>query len=184
MNKYLNIFLVVIVVTAVSVSVWAKLSIPKISFVRIGKIVEDYRGMKEARIIYQKKAEGWENNFDTLKTDYERTLKKYNEDLTKLNKEDRKIREEYLRRLETNLREYSISLQNKAKEEDGKLTQGVLNQINSFVEEYGEKHGYNVVFGTTGNGNILYGKDSDDITETVIKELNDSYKSTTNEVKK
>ena len=56
------------------------------------------------------------------------------------------------------------------------MMEGVLNQVNSFVQDYGRKKGYDVIFGTTLSGNILYGKEVIDITNEVVEGLNQTYK--------
>lgn len=55
------------------------------------------------------------------------------------------------------------------------LVQGVLNQINDFIKKYSEKHHYTLVFGTTNDGNLLFGNKGVDITEGVLEELNTEY---------
>ena len=55
------------------------------------------------------------------------------------------------------------------------LTQGVLLKINTFIQEFGKKNNYKMIFGTTNEGSVLYGKDADDMTETVLKSLNEEY---------
>jgi outer membrane protein len=54
--------------------------------------------------------------------------------------------------------------------------QEVLNQVNSYVKEYAKKHNYDIVYGTTMDGNILYGKEQYDITDDVLEYLNKQYR--------
>ena len=51
---------------------------------------------------------------------------------------------------------------------------GVLRD--SIIKEYGKKKGYDYIYGTGDAATILYSKDSYNITEEVLKELNDKYK--------
>ncbi|RYF87208.1 MAG: OmpH family outer membrane protein, partial [Chitinophagaceae bacterium] len=57
------------------------------------------------------------------------------------------------------------------------LTSDVLAKINSYIQEYGKDKGFKIIFGTTTEGNILYGLDEDDLTETILTNLNSQYKS-------
>ncbi len=52
----------------------------------------------------------------------------------------------------------------------------VIDKINMFLQEYGKKHGYDIIFGTSSGGSILFGSDAYDITEEVINGLNQRYK--------
>jgi outer membrane protein len=55
------------------------------------------------------------------------------------------------------------------------MTEGVLNQVNSFIEEYSKNKGYDLVIGTTTSGNLLYAREYMDITDEVLKALNENY---------
>ncbi len=51
----------------------------------------------------------------------------------------------------------------------------IYQKINSFMKEYGKSKGYQIIFGTA-NGSILYGEGTpSDITDDVIKNLNQRY---------
>jgi outer membrane protein len=176
MNKNLQTtILFVAVIISVSLSVWVKLSEKKIGYVRMSKLVDEYKGMKEAQASFKQKTEGWQSNLDTLEMDYQRSLREYNTVHSKLNPAERKEREEQLQKQQMNIRQYVQTLEQKAKEEDSKLTGGVLNQINSFVEEYGNQHGYDMIFGVTVTGNVMQADESLDLTEEISKKLNADY---------
>jgi len=178
MNKVQYIILsslVLVLSAAISFGV-AQWTNPKIGYVRSGDLVKNFEGMKEAKILYKSKMEKWQANIDTLQGDYRTAIGRYTNDLPKLTKKEKEERELHLEKQEQGIREYVRSLEEKAKEEDEKMTQAVLNQINAYIKEYGENHGYDVILGLTQEGNVLYGKDSRDITEDLIKGLNNWYK--------
>ena len=121
---------------------WNRTSSPRIAYVRSAVLVSSYTGMKEARSLYQEKMSKWKSNIDTLSKDYQQAINKYNMEVTSLSANEKKERENYLHKQEDNLRQYAGTLEQKATEEDKKMTEGVLNQINSYVKDYGEKKGY------------------------------------------
>lgn len=175
MNSKNLIAVIALFAGCIGLFAWNKMSTPKIAYVRTGEVVDKYIGMKEARNLYKDKMGKWQANIDTLKNDYYKVLNQYNQEATKLPAKEKAEREAYLQKQEMNIRQYAASLDEKAKEEDDKLTQGVLNQINSYVKEYGEQNGYDLILGTTLEGNVLYGKDGIDVTDKVLKGLNESY---------
>jgi outer membrane protein len=70
---------------------------------------------------------------------------------------------------------YTAAQGRKMEEAAGKRMATVYEKINSFMKEYGKTKGYYLVFGTS-NGNIIYGEASPvDITDAVIKGLNQRY---------
>ena len=64
--------------------------------------------------------------------------------------------------------------------ENEKVTQEFKNQIfirlNEYAKEYGEEEGYDYLFGTSGQGSIMYAQPKHDITKEVIKYINEKYK--------
>ncbi|MBI4646903.1 MAG: OmpH family outer membrane protein [Bacteroidia bacterium] len=93
-----------------------------------------------------------------------------------LDQQQRAIKEQVLTDQKNDIIKYTQTINNNAKEEENKMLEGVLNQINSFSEEYGKTNGYDLVFGTTLSGSILYGCPARDITDEILEALNNRYK--------
>ena len=53
----------------------------------------------------------------------------------------------------------------------------VMTTMKSFVEDYGKKNGYSFIFGTSDvTTTVMYGEDVSNISDAILKGLNDSYK--------
>ncbi|QYJ69026.1 OmpH family outer membrane protein [Flavobacterium litorale] len=52
----------------------------------------------------------------------------------------------------------------------------IIIQMKDYIKEYAKKEGYDYVYGTGDAASILYGKEEYDITDVILKELNDRYK--------
>ena len=61
-------------------------------------------------------------------------------------------------------------------QEGGVLRDSIIKEVKVFIKEYGKKKGYDYVYGTGDAATILYAKDAYNITDEVLKELNDNYK--------
>ncbi|TRX58727.1 OmpH family outer membrane protein [Fulvivirga sp. M361] len=48
-------------------------------------------------------------------------------------------------------------------------------QINQYVNDYGEEHDYDYIFGATGDGSLMYANLSRDITDQIITYINKRY---------
>jgi len=164
------------VMIAVGMGVWSKFSKPKIAYVRTGKLINEYLGMKEANEAYQKKIAMWEANIDSLRDTLQEAINKYKKDSINLMEKEKYKQKSYIMQLQQGLLQYSNAVNEKIAKEEEKMTLGVLNQVNSYIEKYGRENGYNIIFGTTATGNVLYGDEALDITENVLKGLNRSYK--------
>lgn len=51
----------------------------------------------------------------------------------------------------------------------------IWKQINQFVDDYGKKNNYDLILGATGQGNIMFAKQQDDITKEVTDYINRRY---------
>lgn len=66
----------------------------------------------------------------------------------------------------------------KMMQEQGELNKRLFESITSFLSEYNKEKGYNIILSTVLAGNVLYSEEGFDITDDVVKRLNDQYNST------
>jgi outer membrane protein len=155
---------------------YLQLSRPKIAYVRSGVIIEKYLGMQEVRAAFQQKTSVWQSEMDTLQTGFQVALSTYETRKTTATANELQQWQAQLENQRYGVEKHQLALQEKAQLEESKLTEGVLNQVNSFVQTYSKAKGYTLVLGTTQSGSLLYGNEAVDITEEVINGLNTAYK--------
>jgi outer membrane protein len=56
-----------------------------------------------------------------------------------------------------------------------KYTSDAWKRINQYIAEYGKQYGYDFIFGATGEGNLMYAENRNDITDEVIAFINQKY---------
>lgn len=173
-NKIIQASIVLVIILG-SIYIGSILTKPKLAFVDTQILVYSYNGMQEAHEKYQQKKLNWESEIDSLKSDFQISVDKFNVQFNSLTSQEKEIKQNLLARQEASLNKYINSFNERANKEDLELTQGVLNQINAFVIEYGNEHGYDMIFGSTANGNLLYSKTAYNITDDVLKELNNKF---------
>lgn len=62
-------------------------------------------------------------------------------------------------------------------EESGKEMDSLVKEIKDFIKEYGKSKGYDYILSTAdGASTVLYSKEGQDITDEVLKLLNEKYK--------
>jgi Skp family chaperone for outer membrane proteins len=147
----------------------------RVAFVRSNELVYGYKGMIEANAKQESKTNELKSNIDTLQIDLQRAINRYNTEYASLSAKEREEKEKILRLQQDNLKRYAATAEKTIGESDKNLTQGVLNQINTLVEQYAKENKYDLVFGTTSSGNILYGESTMDITGPVLDYLNNNY---------
>lgn len=147
----------------------------KIGYIRTSYLLENYIGMKEVDTALSKKRVDWQSKLDTLKGDYNKAFSNYSQQYASMTSEDRMINEKLLKRQNDNLTAYAKKLDAQAVEYETKLTDGVLKQVDAYLKKYSKENGFKIVLGTTTTGSLLYAEESMDITEAVLKEINDEY---------
>ena len=177
MKQILNIVAIALSVLALGGVVYQSYKTPKLGFVKSKELFDGYLGTKEAKAKYSKSTEELSGNIDTLTQQFNKSLAEFNATYQKLSHAEREEKKRLLTYQKQNLDKYSEVVEGKISEEDQKLTQGVVNQVNTFITEYGKKNGYSIIYGTNLSGNIIYGADAYDLTNEILTELNNQYKS-------
>jgi outer membrane protein len=165
----------VFIVALIGAVVLLYLKQPRIAYVRSHDLIEKYQGTIVARGEFKKKKEGMLANVDSLGLDFERAKNQYLSTAAGLSAARRGEEEGFLMQRQNQLIQYSEAVDQKIREEDSKMMQEVLNQVNTFVEEYAVANGIDIVMGTTLTGSLLYGNSGYDITEDVLVGMNQKY---------
>ncbi|MBT1705601.1 OmpH family outer membrane protein [Chryseosolibacter indicus] len=171
------IFITVLVLScSVAVNIYLYLSRPTIAYVRSRDLIEKYSGTIEARAAFERKKSAMLANVDSLEVTLNKAREAFVEEQTSLSSRQQVQRQSELEQQRTRLYQYEEAIDQKIDEEDNKMMSAVLNQINSFVEEYAKENNIDIILGTTLSGSLLYGEQSMDITEQVLSSINNKYK--------
>ncbi|MCB0711041.1 MAG: OmpH family outer membrane protein [Ignavibacteriae bacterium] len=147
----------------------------KIGVVRTADLIAEYSGIEDARIAFASQKEKWQREFNTLQSDYQKSLEKLDAEWTGLTKSEQQKRSDTIAAQKQNLIGYTQVLNEQAGEEEDRAIEKVMSHINECVRRYAEEHGYDVIYGATVEGSILYSKEALDITDELIKILNTEY---------
>lgn len=146
-----------------------------IVYVDSNQLINNYRGMQDARKAYQQKAASWKANIDTLSSEVQQRIMAHEKQSSKMTTKERELSLELIRTKQKQLIDYQQAMNAQAQQEDTKMTGDVIAQINSYVKKYGEQEGYMIVMAATEYGNIAYADEGLDITEQVLEGLNKEY---------
>lgn len=157
------------------VSIYMAKSSSQLVYVDVNKLIQGYSRTKIAKAEFEKKANVMKANVDSLIGNWQKELKNYEKERTSLSPKELKLKQELLGNKQQQINGYQEAIQKKIQEEDKKMTQTVINDINDYIKEYGKDHNYKIIFGASGGGNIMYADESSDLTEDVLKGLNAEY---------
>lgn len=144
-------------------------------YVDVNKLIEGYKRTKAAKAEFDTRVSGMKSNVDSLLSGWQKELTNYEKERNGLSAKELKLKQELLSNKQQQINSYQESIRRKIQEEDKKITQTVINQINDYVKEYGKVHGYRIIFGASGGGNIMYADKASDLTEDVLEGLNSAY---------
>lgn len=174
MNK-LPIYISIIAIVIAIFSVVSTKNASEQVYVDVNKLLEGYKKTAVVRAEFQKKAAAMKSNVDTLLVQWKEELKTYEKERANMTKKELRLKQELLSNKQEQLRNYQEAVQKQLKEEDEKNTQTVINDINSYVTEYGKKHNFRIIFGASGSGNIMYAEEGADLTAEVLEGMNADY---------
>ncbi len=177
MSKSTLLIITALLLSAASLgfAAFSYINSPKIAYVYNTRILNEYQGMKEGKVLYQKKLQVWQANVDTLEKELNNAIAAYERDFKKMTRKEKELSEQLLQKKQQDFMNYKKAIEEKAQQEDMQMTSSILNQINSYVLEFGKKEGYTYIFGVTDDGNLLYAEEGDNITDLVLNELNKNY---------
>ena len=174
MKRFSSILPLLALVIAL-VALYFSRSSSELVYVDVNKLIEGYSLTKVAKEEFYKKATLMKGNIDSLMNGWQKELQSYEKERASMSAKELKLKQELLQNKQQQINGYQEAIQKQIQEEDKKVTQTVINDINDYVKEYGKKHGYKIIFGASGGGNIMYAQESTDLTQEVLKGLNDSY---------
>jgi outer membrane protein len=144
-------------------------------YVDVNELIEGYDRTKLERVSFDEKAKTLTSNVDSLANNWQNELKKYEAERPNMSKKEIALQQELLTNKQQQLNNYQQAIQKQIQEENQKMTQTIVNDINDFIKEYGKQHGYPIIFGAGGNGNIMYAEDKTDLTAKVLEGLNKQF---------
>lgn len=171
MNK-LALPLAVVALVASVATFYLSMSNSEQVYVDVNKLIEGYSRTKVEREAFNKKTTVLKGNVDSLVTNWQSELMAYEKERASLSKKEIELKQQLLNNKQQQLNNYQQAIQKQIQDEDQKMTQTVVNDINGYVKEYGKSHGYPIIFGAGGSGNIMYAEEASDLTAQVLAGLN------------
>ncbi|WP_197273954.1 OmpH family outer membrane protein [Hymenobacter sp. DG25A] len=147
----------------------------KIAFVVSEELLNNYQAMKDARKSFEAKVKGWSNQNDAIGRQFQSAIQKYQQQAASLTPEQRAATEQQLEAQRVKGGQLQQQLQQKAAEEEARMTKQVLDRVDKQVALYGKENGYRLILISAPSGTIAYGRKDLDITKEVTAYLNKEY---------
>jgi outer membrane protein len=147
----------------------------KIAYINSDSVLKHYEYLSVSKDDLEKKTKKMQQDFQNRLTSLEREVEAYKRNVNNMTLGQVKAVEEDLGKKEQNLRMYQQSLSQQVMEEESKLNKELYDRITVFLKKYGQDKGLQVVLKYDQTSDVLYGGQGLDISQDVIKGLNDLY---------
>lgn len=174
--KMKKIVLTVLAVVALAACNKQEGNAPKTAYIDTEKLMKEYAAAQDIEAKYKQKGTEMGRELDAeierFKTEAESF--KANAQANGMAWAQKKGTE--LRQREQQLNMAQQAMMRQLQDESGKELDTLVKQIKAYIKDYGKKNGYDYIYGTGDAATVLFAKDQYDITQQVLKELNDKYK--------
>jgi len=152
-------------------------STEKTAYIDTSKLMTEYTESKDLQAKFKEKEK-------VMSGELEREIKKFQDEADNFRRNAQANGQEWaqrkgaeLQKKEQELTYAQQALSRQLQNEVGVEGDSLSSKVRKFIKEYGKKNGYSYIYGTGEvTPSILYAKDQFDITDKVIKELNENYK--------
>ena len=141
----------------------------KIAYIDTSTVIAKFPKTQEITKQIKKQTAAMEKELGKLKKDIEKLKSGLDTMQKTLTAAQKKSLQKQIKDKESVFSELYYKYKTKMTNMENQLMTPVYKQLNKLINEYGSKNGYDIIFGTTSNGNIVYAKKSKDITIAVMK---------------
>ena len=148
----------------------------KIGYVDNSILINDYQEKKDIEEKINVKIAAFQKRTDSLR-------KIFQLDVNEAEIKARSMSQANIQKLSQELQQQEQILSQRVQFEQQQIAQesktqndSLIKKIKEFVKDYGAKNGYSYILGSNEGGSVMFGKEENDLTQTLLDLLNASYK--------
>ncbi|MDA9875230.1 MAG: OmpH family outer membrane protein [Flavobacteriaceae bacterium] len=167
MKKLAIVFLTIISLTACQQQ--------KIGFVDNSVLINEYQERKDVEARLNTKIEAFKTRTDSLRSAFELEIKEAELKARTMSQSAIQTLSQELQQKEQVLSQRVQFEQQQIAQESQTLNDSIINRVKAFVQDYGKSNNYNFILGSNEAGSVLYGEEASDLTQEILKALNENY---------
>jgi len=151
----------------------------KFAFVNSDTLLEKYSYYKEMKKDLETKGRIIDADLRNRASTFQNEVVLFQKSVGSMTIDQGKNTEQLLAAKEQELGRYKQTVENDYLKDEQDRSKKLNNNINEFIKKYAEENGYTFIFSYSKNATgvgLLYGQDALNITEDVVKKMNDEYK--------
>ncbi|WP_026703819.1 OmpH family outer membrane protein [Flavobacterium soli] len=147
----------------------------KTAYIDTSKLMDEYTESKDVEAKYKAKSEEAAKKFEVQEANFKADAAYFEKNAQANGQAWAQQKGAELQQRQQQLQYAAQSLGQQLQMELGTEMDTLVKSVKKFIKDYGKEKGYDYVYGTGETASILYAKDSYDITDEVIKLLNEKY---------
>ncbi len=147
----------------------------KTGFVDITKMVEEYQEMKDVESAFKAKGEKFAQRRDSISRAFQMEEQDFQAKARSMSQAKAQKEYQVLAQKGQILGQQLQAEQQKIQQEGQAKIDSVITKVKDFIKDYGKTNGFTYILGSNEAGSVLYGKEESDLTESLLKALNDNY---------
>ena len=147
----------------------------KVAYIVSDSVLEHYEYLKVNREQLEARTKKMDEELQNRIAGLRNEATAYQRNVSSMTLGQARAAEEDLGKKQQNLQMYQQTLQQQLMQEEAKLNKELYDRITGFLKEYGQENGLQVVLKFDPSSDVLYGGQGLDITDDVIKGLNEAY---------
>lgn len=148
----------------------------KTAYVDTQKLVENYEEIKDLDSKRKVKTEEMGRELDEKAQQLRLDAASFQEEARAKGAQWAQMRGQELQKREREIGMMQESMIKQLQDEFGTQNDSIVSRMKRHIKEYGKKNGYDYIYGTGDAATVLYAKEGYEITDDILKELNDKYK--------
>ncbi|RXR33657.1 OmpH family outer membrane protein [Flavobacterium piscinae] len=156
----------------------------KTAYVDTSKLLEEYTEAKDIEEKYKSKGEEMGKQLEAEVVRFRSEAAAFQKNAQTYGPQWAQQKGAELQQKEQELSYAQQAILRQLQDESGKEMDSLVKDVKKFIKDYGKEKGYNYIYGTGDAATVLYAKDEYDITNEIIKLLNEKYKSSSSDDKK
>ncbi len=148
----------------------------KIAYLKSDSVLKYYDYFKEMKTTLEAKGKKLDQDLQNRGQSLQNEIASYQRNISNLTIGQAKALEEDLGKKQQNFRLYQQSLEQELSNDQNKMNEALYGRITTFLKKYAEGSGLQVVLKFDQSSDVLFGGPGIDISQDVIKGLNDDYK--------
>jgi len=161
----------VISIMALTATIYMYLKQPKIAYVRVPYLYENFEFKKEMEAKLNNVMQMRKTMIDSMQLQLKMLAGRLQNEKKPAEKDIEEFKDE---------KERYISKKQQVDEDDNNASKRyadeILKQLTQYVQDYGKENGYTYIMGAEGSGGIMAADEKNDVTNDVLKYINEKYK--------